>query len=288
MWQWKEGDFEFENIIGEGISGKVYAAHETKFKSNSLVAIKALPKIDEKMNSMLSDIRDEIQIQYKLRGLEHVVQLYGIFSNNSYVYLILEYAPLGSLRQLMERTKKFSLGESAKIICHLVKTVMQLHEKDIIHRDLKPENLLIGADSKIKIADFGSSAKLDAIKKNRTSFVGTPSYAAPEFLVGKREHNKPCDIWSLGVLLYEFLVGKRPFDQSLSQDTNITDEHVMKGVYQCPVDMDHKAKDLISKMLEKDVSKRISLEDILKHEFITTNITMGKRCDRNVKSVVLC
>jgi len=157
----------------------------------------------------------------------------------------------------------------------MLSAVKHLHEHNIVHRDLKPENFLMndtGDDAEIKLIDFGLSKRFstkDNIEKMHT-VVGTPYYVAPEVLKGN--YDKQCDVWSLGVILFVFLCGYPPFEG----DNN---KEIFKNVLKTPLTFDpvdwdrvsDSAKDLLTKMLEKDPSKRISAQECLEHEWFSMN-----------------
>lgn len=127
--------------------------------------------------------------------------------------------------------------------------LLYLHRKHVIHRDIKPENLLLGSHGELKISDFGWS--VHAPKSRRTTICGTLDYLPPEMVEG-REHSSPVDLWSLGVLCYEFLVGKPPFEV-LDEDGN---EDGLESTYKKIASVDlsipdyvsNEAKDLIVKV----------------------------------------
>lgn len=120
-----------------------------------------------------------------------------------------------------------------------------LHKKHIIHRDIKPENILVGIFGEIKIADFGWS--VHAPINRRTTMCGTLDYLPPEMLStydNSYTDTEKVDLWSLGVLMYEFLVGEAPFEDSLA----ITKRRIVKGDYIIPSFISSEAKDLIKKV----------------------------------------
>ena len=139
------------------------------------------------------------------------------------------------------------------------------HSFNIAHRDLKPENLLLDRHKNIKVADFGMAAWEGGTGMLETS-CGSPHYASPEVVQGKAYRGCTSDIWSCGVILFALLAGRLPFD-----DENIRAllEKVKIGKYTIPSDIPLAAKDLIRRMLEKDVDKRITMKEILRHPFFT-------------------
>ena len=131
------------------------------------------------------------------------------FYDATRVYLILEYAPKGELYKELTACTRFDEPRTATYIRQLAEALKYCHSKHVIHRDIKPENLLLGLKGNLKIADFGWS--VHAPSSRRTTLCGTLDYLPPEMIEGK-EHDEMVDIWSLGVLCYEFLVGEPPFE----------------------------------------------------------------------------
>jgi len=141
-----------------------------------------------------------------------VVQLYGFFYDDEKIYLILEYCPGGELYKDLKAQPGGHYTEpvAAGYIYQVCKALMYIHSKDIIHRDIKPENLLncLGV---IKLADFGWS--VHAPSNRRQTMCGTLDYLPPEMVQrGKIDYDNSIDIWSLGILAYEFVCGKPPFE----------------------------------------------------------------------------
>jgi serine/threonine protein kinase len=115
----------------------------------------------------------------------------------------------GELYKAMQAVGKFPESRTANYIKQLTEALSYTHSKGVIHRDIKPENLLLGHKGELKIADFGWS--VHAPTSRRTTLCGTLDYLPPEMIEGKA-HDKNVDLWSLGVLCYEFLVGDPPFE----------------------------------------------------------------------------
>lgn len=132
------------------------------------------------------------------------------------VYLILEYAARGELYKELQRVGHFDEPRTATYIASLAKALLYCHSKHVIHRDIKPENLLLGLHGELKIADFGWS--VHAPNSRRQTLCGTLDYLPPEMVEG-RAHDAAVDVWSLGVLAYEFLVGGPPFEAAGHSDT---------------------------------------------------------------------
>eukprot|EP01052_Picozoa_sp_SAG31_P014877 SAG31_NODE_939_length_10873_cov_5.403843_8_plen_207_part_00 len=193
----------------------------------------------------------------------NILRLYGYFYDATRVYLILEFAAKGELYKELQKAKMFTEQRAANYIHQIAGALRYCHSKHVIHRDIKPENLLVGIKGDIKIADFGWS--VHAPTSRRTTLCGTLDYLPPEMVEG-RDHDVSVDIWSLGVLTYEFLVGSPPFE---AQGHSETYRRIAKVDLRFPSHVSPDARDLISKLLVKDPTKRLSLDNVLIHPWIT-------------------
>ena len=180
------------------------------------------------------------------------------------VFLILEYAARGELYKELQRCRHFSERRSATYIAQLARALLYCHKKHVIHRDIKPENLLVGLRGELKIADFGWSVHAPGARRN--TLCGTLDYLPPEMVEGKA-HDALVDVWSLGVLCYEFLFGGPPFEAPGHNETYKRILKVDLHFPSAPVVSDG-AKDLIMGLLRKEPSQRLSLEQVLKHPWI--------------------
>jgi serine/threonine protein kinase len=262
---WKLGDFDIGKPLGEGKFGKVYLAREKK--SKYIVALKVLFKKDLLDAKVEHQLRREIEIQTHLRH-KNVLRLYGYFYDKKRVYLILEHAARGELYKELCKCVTFSKPRSAKYIYQLADALRYCHSKHVIHRDIKPENLLVNYRGELKIADFGWS--VHAPNSRRKTLCGTLDYLPPEIVMNK-EHDKNVDIWCLGILLYEFLVGQPPFVEKAPKDTY---RRIVNVDLRFPSTMDPEAVDLVRQILVKTPTKRLPLEEIQRHPFIAKNILL--------------
>ncbi|KFM78735.1 Aurora kinase A-A, partial [Stegodyphus mimosarum] len=204
--RWTLDDFDIGKPLGKGKFGNVYLARERK--SKFVVALKVLFKSQLQSHGVEHQLRREIEIQSHLRH-PNILRLYGYFYDESRVYLVLEYAPGGELYKVLQQCKRFDEKTAATYMAKISQALKYCHSKKIIHRDIKPENLLLGVNGELKIADFGWS--VHAPSSRRTTMCGTLDYLAPEMLDNKT-YDEKVDLWCLGVLCYEFLVGKPPFE----------------------------------------------------------------------------
>ncbi len=141
----------------------------------------------------------------------------------------------------------------------------------MIHRDLKLGNLFLSKDMNLKLGDFGLAAKISYDGEKKRTICGTPNYIAPEVLSSRIGHSYEIDVWAIGVILYTSLFGRPPFETT---DVKKTYKRIKLNNYAFPghVKVDPNAKDLIAKILKSDPKERISLEDILAHEFMKDEI----------------
>lgn len=203
---WTIEDFEIGRPLGRGKFGHVYLAREKQ--SKFIVALKVLYKKQIRNNDVSKQLRREIEIQTHMKH-NNVCRMFGYFWDEKKIYLILEYAHGGEVFKELRDAPNERLDEkkAADYIRQTVAALQYMHTKDIIHRDIKPENLL-NSNGMIKIADFGWSAHSPSDR--RKTFCGTLDYLAPEFI--RREYyGRGIDIWSVGVLAFELIVGRTPF-----------------------------------------------------------------------------
>ncbi|XP_061865243.1 aurora kinase A [Colius striatus] len=262
--QWSLDDFEIGRPLGKGKFGNVYLAREKR--SKFILALKVLFKTQLEEAGVEHQLRREVEIQSHLRH-PNILRLYGYFHDGTRVYLILEYAPRGEVYKELQKLTKFDEQRTATYITELADALSYCHSKSVIHRDIKPENLLLGSNGELKIADFGWS--VHAPSSRRTTLCGTLDYLPPEMIEG-RTHDEKVDIWSLGVLCYEFLVGKPPFEAETYQETY---RAISRVEFKFPPFVTEGARDLISKLLKHNPFQRLPLKDVLLHPWITANST---------------
>ena len=265
--KWSLKDFEIGKPLGRGKFGDVYLARERK--SKFIVAIKAIKKKQLLKAGVEHQLRREIEIQSHLRQ-KNVLRMFGYMFDEKRIYIILEFAPGGELYKVLTARGHFSEATTAKYINDLSIALAYCHSKHVIHRDIKPENLLIGQKGEIKIADFGWS--VHAPTSRRTTLCGTLDYLPPEMVEG-REHDSTADIWSLGVLMYEFLVGSPPFE---AEGYRATYRRISCVDIRFPPSVSPGARDLISKLLVKEQAKRMKLSEVKNHPWIIHHMNAAR------------
>ncbi|XP_072755277.1 aurora kinase C [Anoplolepis gracilipes] len=262
--RWVLTDFDIGRPLGKGKFGHVYLAREKRTKF--IIAMKVLFKSQISDANITHQVIREIEIQTHLRH-PNILRMYGYFYDDKRIYLILEYAPGGELYKELNNqpNKRFDEVRTATFIAQLADALKYCHSKSVIHRDIKPENLLLGLNGEIKVADFGWS--VHAPSSRRDTLCGTLDYLPPEMVSGKT-HNHTVDNWSLGVLCYEFLVGKPPFYATTNDETYM---NIKKLQYTFPSFVSEDARDLISKLIIINPEKRLDMDGVLKHPWIVKN-----------------
>ncbi|CAK4710520.1 hypothetical protein LEN26_011145 [Aphanomyces euteiches] len=258
--QWKLSDFDIGRPLGRGKFGNVYLVREKK--SKYIVALKVLQKTQLSKANVEHQLRREIEIQSHLRH-KNILRLYGYFYDEKRVYLIIEYAAHGELYKKLQKAGRFTEERSARYVREIANTLAFMHSKHVIHRDIKPENLLIGYNGELKLADFGWSVHSPTSRRN--TLCGTLDYLPPE-MVENKPHDEMVDVWTLGILMYEFLAGVPPFE---AEGTTETYQRITNVDLQFPMHFSLLAKDLLTKILRKEPRDRLPLDKVVQHPWIT-------------------
>ena len=252
--------FEVGRPLGAGKFGHVYLARERRTKA--VVALKVLFKKQILRASYACQIRRELEIQSRLRH-PNVLRLYGFFWDSRRVCLVLEYAAGGELYKQLKRQPlgRFEPPAAARYVRQLVAALRYLHARNVIHRDIKPENLL-SDDGVLKISDFGWSIHAPSAK--RSTLCGTLDYLPPE-MVRQKAHDRAVDLWSLGILCFELLVGRPPFESARKEATYA---RIVARDLAFPAHVDAHARDFITRLLVLNPKRRMSLEECAAHPFL--------------------
>ena len=236
------GMFEIGKPLGKGKFGRVYLAKERS--TGFVCALKVLHKSELQQGKVEKQVRREIEIHSHLRH-PNILRFYGHFHDSKRVFLIIEFAGKGELYKHLRKENKFPEWKAAQYIAQMAAALKYLHKKHVMHRDIKPENILVGIHGEIKISDFGWS--VHAPNNRRNTMCGTLDYLPPEMIKpGSQEnfYNEKVDLWSLGVLTYEFLVGEAPFE-----DTPVmTQRRIARGEMTVPKFVSAEARDLIERV----------------------------------------
>jgi len=264
-------------LIGRGGFGEVFLVE----RAGKLYAMKKIKK------SFVTHLgfADKIMIERDLmvsniltQKSPWIVDLFYAFQDKDHLYFIMEYCPGGDLFYLLDRYRVFDESTTRFYIAELVLAVEDIHNMNFIHRDIKFDNVLITKEGHIKLTDFGLSKRLVSAdeltpedeKLNKKSqqqvsqiSIGTLEFMAPEIISGKA-YTESCDLWSIGVLMYEMLAGRNPFFFLDSAET-------MKRIQRWwqlkfPTNVSLEAKDLIKKLLCSE-NTRLNIASIKAHPF---------------------
>ncbi|KAJ3107959.1 hypothetical protein HK100_003500 [Physocladia obscura] len=270
-------NYRIDETIGQGTYGKVKLGIHVD--TSEKAAIKIIEKSQIKSAKQVARLQREIRF-LKLLHHPHIVRVYDVIETDAFIYIVTEFAEGGELfdyivanKRVREREARafFRMILSAVDYCHQVnKNPTQTIKNAVIHRDLKPENLLLDSQKVIKIIDFGFGNNFKTDGSQLDTFCGSPFYAAPEMILGKKYVGPEVDVWSLGVVLFALLCGHLPFD-----DDNMKELYrkIASGSYKCP---DHvppssvhltkiDAKHLISRLIQVDPARRATISECLAH-----------------------
>ncbi|OIT21163.1 PREDICTED: phosphoenolpyruvate carboxylase kinase 1-like [Nicotiana attenuata] len=266
MSQALKSDFQICEEIGRGRFGTVYRCFSPV--TGHSFACKSIEK------SLLLDSTDrecldkEPKILQLLSGSPNILHLYKIYEDENFLHMVTDLCPNNDLYERIS-TGPLSERAAANILVQLISAINHCHKMGVAHRDIKPDNILFDSQDRLKLADFGSAEWFVGCEGGLMSgVVGTPYYVAPEVLMGK-EYNEKVDVWSAGVILYIMLSGVPPF---YGETPTETFQAVLRANLRFPTrnfrSVSPEAKDLLRKMICKDVSRRFSAEQVLRHPWV--------------------
>ncbi|CAK58560.1 unnamed protein product (macronuclear) [Paramecium tetraurelia] len=267
----KQGDitdtYIINKILGEGSYGQVrLVQHKKTGQQRAMKQIQKKKILKEQEDAMFSEVA-------LLKDMDHqnIVKLFELYQDSQNYYLVTEYLNGGELLDKLTKLSTFNERTAADYMKQVLSALSYCHAQNIIHRDMKPSNIMLASPdpkSPIKVIDFGT-AKKQLSGESQTQVIGTPLYIAPEVI--DKNYTEKCDIWSCGVILYQILTGKFPFDvkvQSLQQLFN----NIKSGKYNFNskefTSLSFEAQNLIKSMLQLDPKKRPSASEILNDPWI--------------------
>ncbi|UBF26571.1 serine/threonine protein kinase [Kovacikia minuta CCNUW1] len=201
----KRSKYRLLGLVGQGQFGRVYCASHRR--TGRLFALKELDKERFPTHKFLRELRFLLSLQHP-----NIVTCYALEHTRTGRYLVMDYCEGGTLRSLIDEDIRLHPAQSLKLIADILAGLAHAHDRGIIHCDIKPENILLSLHPEgwtARISDFGIARLSQEITKDGTGNTGSPAYMAPERFYG--QHSYSSDLYAVGILLFELLVGYRPF-----------------------------------------------------------------------------
>jgi serine/threonine-protein kinase len=247
----KIGKYDIQDVLGKGGMGSVYRGFDPAI--SRAVAIKAISKGmvgEEDLKHIMQRFRHEAQAVGRLVH-PRIVQIYDFGEDENVAYIVMELVNGKTLAQHLQQELVYEMREVAEIIHQLLDGLAHAHAAGVIHRDVKPSNILINNDGRIKISDFGI-ARIESSQLTQVGDVlGTPHYMAPEQFMGA-DIGLQADLYSVGVIAYELLAGRKPF---IGNSAKVMHQ-VMNQVPVNPSILNSKLSPLLDRVLQKALSKK--------------------------------
>ena len=242
--EYKIGNYQIKQTLGEGTFGKVKLG--IHIPTNEKVAIKVIEK------DRMTDKDDIVRLKREFDMLSkfnhpNVILVTEIFESSDSYYSVMEYCEEGELFNYIVNKKRLSENESSFFYYQIIQGLEYIHSLGIVHRDLKPENLLLSKEHLLKIIDFGLSNYFTKGQKELLSTpCGSPCYASPEMVAGKKYDGMKIDVWSTGIILYAMLCGYLPFED---KNNDVLFDKILECNVEFPEFISDEPKDLINKIL---------------------------------------
>ncbi|CCE79611.1 Piso0_001688 [Millerozyma farinosa CBS 7064] len=268
-------DFDLLKVIGKGSFGKVMQV--VKKDTKQIYALKTLRKQHIISRMEVTHTLAERTVLARINN-PFIVPLKFSFQSPEKLYLVLSFINGGELFWHLQREGSFSMNRSRFYIAELLTALESLHELNVVYRDLKPENILLDYQGHIALCDFGL-CKLNMADNDKTNtFCGTPEYLAPELLLNQG-YTRNVDWWTLGTLLYEMLTGLPPF---YDDDVPTMYRKILQNPLKFPPFLDKTdAQNLLTKLLQKDPSHRLSDAATIKSHPFFKDIDWNKLLSKN-------
>lgn len=252
-------DYQLCEELGRGRFGVVFKA----IRNGDTFAVKSIHKrIADSGDSLDAQcLSTEPKILKLLGSHPNVVNLHDLYEDDDHLHMVLDLCDAPDLYRRVT-LRVFSESEAASVMTQLMHAVAHCHSLGVAHRDIKPDNILFDGQERLRLADFGSAENFSEGEK-MSGVVGTPYYVAPEVVAG-REYGEKVDVWSCGVVLYVMLAGFPPFYGETAAEIF---DAVLRANLRFPARVFNSVsaalKDLLRRMLCKDVSRRFSAEQVL-------------------------
>ena len=259
--------YTLTSLIAIGGMGEVWKAEDGDL--HRTVAVKVLKENATGNETFLRRFRNEAK---NAAGLAHpnIAQVFDYGDHEGTAFLVMEFVDGEPLSSILERDRTISEARVVRILDQTAQGLAAAHAAHVMHRDIKPGNLLIFDDDKVKITDFGVSRGMDQTTLTATGMVmGTAQYLAPELALGKAA-TPASDIYALGIIAFEAVVGKRPFTAPNAVDIAIA--QVNEAVPPLPASVSPGMRELIMLLLEKNPRKRPHSAEDLRRVLATMHV----------------
>uniref|UniRef100_A0A7N8WTP3 Serine/threonine-protein kinase PLK n=1 Tax=Mastacembelus armatus TaxID=205130 RepID=A0A7N8WTP3_9TELE len=256
-------------LLGKGGFARCYEM--TDLSNNKMYAVKVIPQSRVSKPHQRDKIMNEIEL-HKTLSHKHVVKFSHHFEDQENIYIFLELCSRKSLAHIWKARHTLTEPEVRYYLRQIISGLKYLHSKNILHRDLKLGNFFVNENMELRLGDFGLAAKLETAEQRKKTICGTPNYLAPEVL-NRQGHGTESDVWSLGCVMYTLMCGNPPFE---TLDLKETYKCIKEVRYNLPSTLSPAAQKLISGILQKNPSDRLTLDQILNHEFFTKGFTPDK------------
>ena len=249
-------NFKIMGILGVGGFSTVYKVRH--IMTDKVYAMKVMNKNYIIFKKYLHYVVSEFEIMKDLSGFPFVLDLHYCFQSANYLYMIIDYCPNGDFNNLAK------INNLKLFFAEVILAFEHIHKHNTVYRDLKPENIILDETGHIKVCDFNLAKNGITKGKRALSFCGSPMYLSPDMLSGKGVDQR-CDIYGIGLIMYELVSGFPTFNAD-DIDTLYKDIRLNKINFDMP-GITGDIKDLLQKILVEDPEKRISLEEMKKHEY---------------------
>ncbi|CCE91260.1 cAMP-dependent protein kinase TDEL_0C03710 [Torulaspora delbrueckii] len=271
-------DFQILRTLGTGSFGRVHLVRSNH--NGRFYALKVLKKQTIVKLKQVEHTNDERRM---LSVVSHpfLIRMWGTFQDAEQVFMVMDYIEGGELFSLLRKSQRFPNPVAKFYAAEVCLALEYLHANEIIYRDLKPENILLDRNGHIKITDFGFAKYVPDVTY---TLCGTPDYIAPE-VISTKPYNKSVDWWSFGIYIYEMLAGYTPFYDANAMKTY---ENILNAELKFPPFFNADAQDLLSKLIERDLSKRLGnlqngSEDVKNHPWFS-EVVWEKLLSRNIET----
>ncbi|XP_063074996.1 serine/threonine-protein kinase PLK3 isoform X1 [Engraulis encrasicolus] len=247
-------------ILGKGGFARCYEM--TDVATEKTYAVKVIPQSRVIKPHQRGKVMNEIELHRTLQH-KHVVKFSHHFEDAENIYIFMELCSRKSLAHIWKARHTLTDPEVRYYLKQIISGLKYLHNKGILHRDLKLGNFFVSESMELRLGDFGLATKLETGDQKRKTICGTPNYLAPEVL-NRQGHGTESDVWSLGCVIYTLLCGNPPFE---TLDLKETYKCIKDVRYTLPPTLLPAAQKLISSILQKNPADRLTLDQILSHDY---------------------